>query len=570
MSMTSVFHPCVVIPCYNHGAMMAGVMNRLAPFGLPCYVVDDGSDPATRQALRTLASQHAWMTLLRLPQNSGKGAALLHGLQAALADGYSHGLQLDADGQHAIEDIPKLLDAARKHPDGLISGEPVYDDSIPKARLYGRKFTHLWTRIETLSACLKDCMCGFRVYPLAPTLALANKVRLGQRMDFDIEVMVRLYWQGHDSHFVPTRVTYPADGLSHFHAFKDNCRISWMHTRLFFGMLPRLPQLLARRRRHHWARTAEMKGLLGMRIMLAIYRRLGRRAFELLLYPVVAAYWLLARDARQSSNQWLCRVKAQLTAQHRPIPDGLNSYRHFLRFANAMLDKVASWQGELQLGRDLVFAPGAEQALETRGTSGKLILASHLGDVEVCRALAQRYERQVINALVFSDHAQRFKRIMEEVAPQSCLNLIPVSDMGPETAMLLKEKLEQGEWVAIVGDRIAVQPQRGGQWRVSWSHFLGHPAPFPLGPFILAAALRCPVVQIFALRQHGRLQLHCEPFADPLILPRADRQAALQSAVDRYADRLAHHGLTSPLDWFNFYDFWRLPDPEAPENTQKE
>jgi predicted LPLAT superfamily acyltransferase len=111
---------------------------------------------------------------------------------------------------------------------------------------------------------------------------------------------------------------------------------------------------------------------------------------------------------------------------------------------------------------------------------------------------------------------------MQEMAPQAGLNLMPVTDIGPETAILLKEKLERGEWIAIVGDRIAVNPQRGGEWRVCWSRFMGQPAPFPQGPFILASILRCPVDLIFALRQQGTLRIHCEPFADPLLLPRAN------------------------------------------------
>jgi predicted LPLAT superfamily acyltransferase len=193
------------------------------------------------------------------------------------------------------------------------------------------------------------------------------------------------------------------------------------------------------------------------------------------------------------------------------------------------------------------------------------LLASHLGDVEACRALAQLQGGQVINALVFSDNARRFKQIMEEMAPQAGINLMPVTDIGPETAMLLKEKLERNEWVAIVGDRIAVTPQRGGEWRVCWSEFMGQPAPFPQGPFILASILRCPVQLIFALRQQGKLHIHCEPFADPLTLPRAERQAALQHAIDRYAQRLEHYALQSPLDWFNFFDFWQLPDAKEKE-----
>ncbi|MEX3021762.1 glycosyltransferase [Kluyvera sp. STS39-E] len=563
--MSLAFAPCVVIPCYNHGAMMAGVLARLQPFGLPCIVVDDGSDDSTAQTLSRLAAQTPNLTLIRLAQNAGKGAAVIRGLHAAAQAGFSHAVQVDADGQHAIEDLPKLLAKAKQYPNALISGQPLYDDSIPRSRLYGRWVTHVWVWIETLSLQLKDSMCGFRVYPVEPTLALAARVTLGQRMDFDTEVMVRLYWQGNSSHFVPTCVTYPQDGLSHFDALKDNLRISWMHTRLFLGMLPRIPSLLFRRATPHWAQQQEVKGLWGMQLMLWVWRVLGRRAFTCLLHPVVGVYWLSATRARRASQNWLQRVRSQLTERQMPIPANLSSYRHFLRFGEAMLDKIAGWRGELQWGRDVVFAPGAEAALNVASPRGKLLLASHLGDVEVCRALAQLQGSKTINALVFSDNARRFKQIMQEMAPQAGVNLMPVTDIGPDTAMLLKEKLERGEWIAIVGDRVAVNPQRGGGWRVCWSRFLGQDAPFPQGPFILASILRCPVDLLFALREQGKLHVHCEPFSDPLLLPRADRQQALQQAVDRYAQRLEHYALRSPLDWFNFFDFWQLPEPKDKE-----
>ncbi|EKZ6355138.1 glycosyltransferase family 2 protein [Klebsiella aerogenes] len=563
--MPLAFSPCVLIPCYNHGAMMPRVLARLRPFGLPCIVVDDGSDSSTRQQLERLAAETANLTLIRLPQNAGKGAAVIRGLQAAAQAGFSHAVQVDADGQHAIEDIPQLLALAQAHPEALISGQPIYDDSIPRSRLYGRWITHVWVWIETLSLQLKDSMCGFRVYPVTPTLQLAQRVSLGQRMDFDTEVMVRLYWQGNTSYFVPTRVTYPPDGLSHFDAIKDNCRISLMHTRLFLGMLPRIPSLLFRRASPHWARQQEVKGLWGMRLMLLVWRLLGRKAFSLLLYPVVGVYWLTAATARRASQQWITRVREQLAARQMPIPPTLTSYRHFQRFGEAMLDKIASWRGELQFGRDVVFTAGAEETLNISDPRGKLLLVSHLGDVEACRALAQLQGGKTINALVFSENAQRFKQIMTEMAPQAGLNLMPVNDIGPDTAILLQEKLERGEWIAIVGDRIAVNPQRGGEWRVCWSRFMGQAAPFPQGPFILAAILRCPVNLLFALRQQGKLRIYCEPFADPLLLPRADRQQALQHIIDRYAERLEHYALQSPLDWFNFFDFWRLPDPKNKE-----
>lgn len=559
--LSASFAPCVLIPCYNHGAMLASVLARLAPFNLPVIVVDDGSDARTKQHIAALDAPQ--LQVLTLPHNQGKGAAVIAGLRAAAAAGFSHALQLDADGQHQVEDTPRMLAEAERYPHCLISGQPQYDASIPKSRLYGRYITHFWVWVETLSFSLKDSMCGFRVYPLAASLELCDRRAIGQRMDFDTEIMVRLYWQGTPSRFIRTRVTYPPSGVSHFDALHDNLRISWMHTRLFFGMLPRIPQLLSRRRQQaHWAATPERRGQWGLRFMLWLYQRAGRLPFILLLWPVVAVYWLSGRAARAASQQWLTRVQAVAHQQQIALPRPLSSYRHFLRFGNSMLDKVASWRGDLQWGRDIDFAPDAEAVIRAAEGKGQLILASHLGDIEACRAMAKQVSGLVINALVFTDNAQRFRAVLESIAPQAGVNLLPVSDIGPDTAILLQQKLDAGEWVAIVGDRTAVQRQRGGERRVMWSEFMGQPAPFPQGPFVLAAALRCPVLLMFALRQQGKLRVHCEAFADPLPLPRNGRQQALQAAVDRYAARLQHHALLAPLDWFNFYDFWALPEEE--------
>lgn len=559
--LSTSFAPCVLIPCYNHGAMLASVLARLAPFNLPVIVVDDGSDAGTKQHIAALNAPQ--LQVLTLPHNQGKGAAVIAGLRAAAAAGFSHALQLDADGQHQVEDTPRMLAEAARYPHCLISGQPQYDDSIPKSRLYGRYITHFWVWVETLSFSLKDSMCGFRVYPLAASLELCDRRAIGQRMDFDTEIMVRLYWQGTPSRFIRTRVTYPPSGVSHFDALHDNLRISWMHTRLFFGMLPRIPQLLFRRRQQaHWAATPERRGQWGLRFMLWLYQRAGRLPFILLLWPVVAVYWLSGRAARAASRQWLARVQAVAHQQEIALPRPLSSYRHFLRFGGSMLDKVASWRGDLRWGRDIDFAPGAEAVIRAAEGKGHLILASHLGDIEACRAMAKQVSGLVINALVFTDNAQRFRAVLESIAPQAGVNLLPVSDIGPDTAILLQQKLDAGEWVAIVGDRTAVQRQRGGERRVVWSEFMGHPAPFPQGPFVLAAALRCPVLLMFALRQRGKLRVHCEAFADPLPLPRNGRQQALQAAVDRYAARLQQHALLAPLDWFNFYDFWALPEEE--------
>jgi glycosyltransferase involved in cell wall biosynthesis len=240
------FRPVAVIPVYNHGEAIVGVVARVRQSGLRCVLVDDGSDAACAGVLDELA-RASDITLVRLALNQGKGGAMMAGLRAAGAAGYTHALQIDADGQHDTGDIPTFLARAARSPAAVICGTPVYDESIPRIRFYSRYASHLWLWISSLSFAIHDSMCGFRVYPLASVLALLDSARLGRRMDFDPEVLVRLHWRGVEMVNVPTRVTYPRDGVSHFRYGFDNVLIIAMYARLFVGMLLRLPLLLWRK-----------------------------------------------------------------------------------------------------------------------------------------------------------------------------------------------------------------------------------------------------------------------------------------------------------------------------------
>ena len=242
-----MFQPCVVIPVYNHEHAIQGVLAQVLAHGLPVILVDDGCSAACAAVLDELAAAHPDRVVLeRHAVNQGKGGAVLTGFARAALDGYTHVLQVDADGQHSVADVPRFLAAARGAPHAVIAGCPVYDESVPALRLYARYLTHVWVWINTLSLAIRDSMCGFRVYPVAPVLALARRRRLGLRMNFDIEILVRLYWDGLAIVNLPTRVGYPEDGVSHFKAWTDNVLISRLHMTLFFGMLPRIPSLLVR------------------------------------------------------------------------------------------------------------------------------------------------------------------------------------------------------------------------------------------------------------------------------------------------------------------------------------
>ncbi len=241
---------CAVIPVYNHEHAVGLVVQQVLAHGLPCVLVDDGSDSSCREVLVALQAAHPEsIRLLRLAENPGKGGAVLAGLCMALAAGFTHALQLDADGQHDTAAIPDFVSASAAFPHAVICGYPQYDASVPRARLYGRYATHVWVWINTMSLRIKDSMCGFRLYPLAATLAVAQHSHIGRRMDFDTEMLVRLDWAGIAIVNRPIQVHYPIDGVSHFDVWHDNLRISLMHARLFLGMLPRLPRLLWRLRK---------------------------------------------------------------------------------------------------------------------------------------------------------------------------------------------------------------------------------------------------------------------------------------------------------------------------------
>ncbi|MGH8161072.1 MAG: glycosyltransferase family 2 protein [Gammaproteobacteria bacterium] len=238
------FRPCALVPVYNHYLELPGLVAAFTALDLPVLLVDDGSVPPARTALDALAESNSdRIELLRFERNRGKGAALLAGFARAAENGYTHAVQIDADGQHDPLDARALLALAREHPQALVSGTPAYDDSVPRVRYYGRWITHLLIWFATLSRDITDSMCGFRIYPLAPTLALARRRKIGTRMDFDTDIMVRLYLAGTPVLFAPVRVSYPPGGLSNYRMLRDNLRMAGLHLRLLGG----LPGLAVRR-----------------------------------------------------------------------------------------------------------------------------------------------------------------------------------------------------------------------------------------------------------------------------------------------------------------------------------
>jgi hypothetical protein len=239
-----------LIPVYRHGKTACPLAERLAASGMPVIMVDDGNDAETKTLLAKCAGKTPGVSLVSLKKNIGKGGATIKGFEKAAEMGLTHVLMIDADGQHEEGKIAFFLAESAKHPDMVICGYPEFDESAPKSRVTGRKISNFWAAVVTLSTELKDVLCGFRVYPVNESLRVTKCLLLDKRMGFDAEILVRLYWKKVFSVFFPVKVSYPRDGVSNFRVVRDNIRISWMFSRLFMGMLIRLPLLIARKIKH--------------------------------------------------------------------------------------------------------------------------------------------------------------------------------------------------------------------------------------------------------------------------------------------------------------------------------
>ncbi len=541
---------CAVVPYYNHPQRIEVVVAGLAAHNLPVIVVDDGSNVPSKEALQLIKQKYPDTVVITLGENQGKGAAVTAGIVEAAARKFSHALQIDADGQHDLADIPRFVEACHRDPQALILGSPQFDESAPFARRYGRKISLPFVWLETGSCAIADALCGYRIYPVAITKKLLEDVHIASRMAFDVEILVRLCWRGANVVNIPTRVHYFSDASSHYKYLRDNAAFVRLHIKLLlsraFGF-HRSDFHRSGERGRHWARIGERGTLAGFRFLAWLFRSLGDGLSRALLLPVTGYFYCTAPRARHASREYLCKVLSPSLVSSSLV------FRHFLEFSNAIVDKVISWYGAIPLNRFRWFGRDAFREL-VRGGKGAVLVSAHFGNVEVLRALSHSLPSVRINALMFTRNSKRFVKILEEANPDSHLRLIPVEDVTPEKLFEFREQVAQGEVIALLADRVVV----GSPDRTLPVEFLGTTANFPEGPWVLAALLECPVYLVFAMRgDDGIYDVHFEHFSDGLSVPRANRAKAMRELIERYAKRLEYYCRRSPLQWFNFYDFWR-------------
>lgn len=295
--------------------------------------------------------------------------------------------------------------------------------------------------------------------------------------------------------------------------------------------------------RDAWLTMPEKGTVLGMRIVIATCTAFGRRPALLLVRAIVLYYALVHGDARRASRRWLRRVHGR-AGGFWPV------YRHLLRFAQLMLDRLFFLTGRLDSFR--FTQDGHDHLVALRAAKrGALLVGAHLGSFEAMRALAKGYDIR-IHVLVHEANARMVNALLEKVDPTRTVRLIELEPGSTSAVFQVQELIEQGELVALLADRMGISD------RSVEVDFMGAPAAFPAGPFAMAAALRCPVYLVFGLFfDPDHYALHCEPFApEGLSFPREGRDAALREVVARYAARVEHHARRAPDNWFNFYDFW--------------
>ncbi|MEZ5644733.1 MAG: glycosyltransferase family 2 protein [Burkholderiaceae bacterium] len=240
----------VLIPSYNPGPGVEATVRAARQQWTPVWVVVDGSTDGSAGRLQAMAEQDPGLTVMVLPVNQGKGAAVLAGMEAAAGKGFTHVLTMDSDGQHPAELIPRFMAESKRDPAVMVLGRPVFGPEAPALRVNGRKVSNGWANLETLWMGVGDSLYGFRVYPVAALVKIMRRHRFMRRFDFDPEAVVRLCWAGVRPVNVDAPVRYLSaeeGGVSHFKYLRDNVLLTWMHTRLFLGFLLRLPVLVWRR-----------------------------------------------------------------------------------------------------------------------------------------------------------------------------------------------------------------------------------------------------------------------------------------------------------------------------------
>lgn len=544
--------PLVLIPSKDNAGTIADVVRRSLAHHPDVLVVDDGctdGTPAEAAAAGAIVVSHG--------VNRGKGAALDTGLRWAQAQGFTHVIALDADGQHFPEDIPAFLAAVNAEPGAIHAGARQGMEGAPGVSQFGRKFSNFWVKLEGGEA-VADSQCGFRAYPVDAVLALGLPPG---RYEWEVEVLVRAQWAGVPVRDLPCRVYYPPpqERVSSFDKRWDNLRISLKNARLVTEKLLR-PRLWRPGRRAPGWEGSSRGFLLGWRLFLAALRVLGPWPVYAAMVPMSVFYLLFASAGRRGLGAYLQRR----FPEEGPAGRLWRSWRIFLGFAITLVDRFV-----LLLRGPSAFAVTVDEDVQVKALAdekqGFLVIATHLGNPEMGAGVLAHLLPPG-RRLVLVQHTapgDPYPQLVRELAGQHGLVVLSGNAGDQVTALTIARHLRAGDVVALKADRVIDD-------RSVPVELLGGRARLPAGPWLLAGLTRAPVVYQACFREGlGRYRVLLEG-PEPVDLPRGPaREAALAAAAQRMADRMAAQAKRWPEQWYNFHDMWAAEAASTPSSAHE-
>ena len=558
-----------LIPFYNHPEKIKALCEAIASYDLPILIVDDGSNKTSKKALENL--NEFGVEILTRAQNGGKGAALKDGFRHAMQNGYTHAFQIDADFQHDISEVAEFLELSRKYPHDMIMADPIYGEDAPRSRFYGRKITNFWVKVNTLSTNIKDAMCGFRIYPLKE-LESATLQSSSNRMEFDIEILVNAVRQGISVCWIDTYVRYENGGVSHFKMLRDNALISLMHTKCFFS-LPKFAlgkiwracglnlgeknaanaqisvEAQESAKQNLWWKKQERGGVFFLRLSLFLSQILPEFALKLIVKIVVWFYYIFSKNERENIAEFRRNLSEFAGAQ---TLKKTSVFSHFEAFGGAICDKFRVWKGKIKDDELEIIDLERIKSELIGAQKGQILLTAHLGNVEICKALAARVEGFRMVILTYDENSRKFNEVLREISKNGgSVRMMAVNKLDVAAMLELKNIVESGEHIGIMGDRT---PLGGDQ--VARVKFLGKEASFNYGPYLIAGILGVKISSLWCQKIGGKFRIELVPLASAVKLGR-DKAAAARQYLQIYVRELENRCKQTPTQWFNFFDFWR-------------
>ena len=559
-----------LVPFYNHPQNIKALIAALKTYELPIIVVDDGSDEASKLILTELERTQGVLLLTRA-QNGGKGIAMKDGFKFALERGFSHVLQIDADFQHDAALIGEFLRQSEMHPQSIVCANPIYGDDAPKSRVYGRKITNFWVAINTLSLGIKDAMCGFRVYPLEQLKKAAAKSKTN-RMEFDIEILVNAVRQGISVRWIDTNVRYEKGGVSHFKMLRDNALISLMHAKCFFS-LPKFAlgkiwracgvnsseknvanaqisvEAQESAEQNLWWKRQERGGVFFLRLSLFLSQILPEFALKLIVKIVVWFYYIFSKNERENIAEFRRNLSEFAGAQ---TLKKTSVFSHFEAFGGAICDKFRVWKGKIKDDELEIIDLERIKSELIGAQKGQILLTAHLGNVEICKALAARVEGFRMVILTYDENSRKFNEVLREISKNGgSVRMMAVNKLDVAAMLELKNIVESGEHIGIMGDRTPLGGDKAARVK-----FLGKEASFNYGPYLIAGILGVKISSLWCQKVGGKFRIELVPLASAVKLGR-DKAAAAREYLQIYVRELENRCKQTPTQWFNFFDFWR-------------